>query len=448
MTTDLLIIGGGPAGYEAALEAARRGVKTALMEKEHLGGTCLNWGCIPTKFFLGAVAATAELEGQKKMKVAGGEIAVDLSALVDRKARHLEATRKVMAQELEKAGVELVRGELKMMGAAQVVYTQDDEPKTLKFGKCVLATGSRPAAYPGLKADHEVFLNSGDILGLRTVPESLAVVGCGAIGLEMAQFFSRLGSRIVLLEAQERIAPTEDEEVSKVLAQVYKRQGWTIHTGVKICRLSNDDGRAHLHLEDGSEVVAEKALLAMGRHSNALNLMLEILGAEHYGPGWVQTDKHLMATPTIYAVGDVNGRTLLANAAERQGRYAVRHFLGEERRGYKPGPIGACMFGSPETMRVGLTESEAKAQCLEVTVTRAQLVANPIAQAHAATAGLVKCVWSDGKLAGVTAVGHDVARLAALSTVMVGQRWTKKEAADLAFPHPTLEESLKTALLA
>ena len=195
MTTDLLIIGGGPAGYEAALEAARRGVKTALVEKEHLGGTCLNWGCIPTKLFLGAVSAMAELEGQKKMKVAAGEIAVDLPALVDRKARHLEATRKVMAQELEKAGVELVRGELKMMGASQVVYTQNDEPKTLKFSKCMLATGSRPAAYPGLKADHEVFLNSGDILGLRTVPESLAVVGCGAIGLEMGPVLFQAGDQ-------------------------------------------------------------------------------------------------------------------------------------------------------------------------------------------------------------------------------------------------------------
>ncbi|GAB6036563.1 FAD-dependent oxidoreductase [Fundidesulfovibrio butyratiphilus] len=448
MTTDLLIIGGGPAGYEAALEAARRGVKTALMEKEHLGGTCLNWGCIPTKFFLGAVAATAELEGQKKMKIASGQVLVDLPALVDRKARHLEATRKVLAQELEKAGVELVRGELKMMGASQVVYTQNDEPKTLKFDKCMLATGSRPAAYPGLKADHSVFLNSGDILSLKTAPESLAVVGCGAIGLEMAQFFSRLGSKITLLEAKERIAPTEDEEVSKVLAQVAKRQGWAIHTGVKIAGLSSDDGRAHLHMEDGSEVVAEKALLAMGRHSNALNLMLEILGAEHYGPGWVCTDKHLMATPTIYAIGDVNGRTLLAHAAEDQARYAVRHFLGDERRGYKPGPIAACMYGSPETMRVGLLEADAKAQDRDVTVTRAQLVANPIAQAHAATAGLVKCVWREGKLVGVTAVGHGVAQLAALATVMVSQRWTAKEAAELIFPHPTLEESFKAALLA
>ena len=186
----------------------------------------------------------------------------------------------------------------------------------------------------------------------------------------------------------------------------------------------------------------------MGRHSNALNLMLEILGAEHYGPGWVRTDKFLMATPTIYAVGDVNGRTLLAHAAENQARYAVRHFLGEERRGYKPGPIAACMYGSPETMRVGLLESEARTQCQDVTVTRAQLAANPIAQAHAATAGLVKCVWSEGKLAGVTAVGHGVAHLAALATVMVGQRWTAKESADLVFPHPTLEESLKAALLA
>jgi len=448
MASDLLIVGGGPAGYDAALEAAKRGISTTLLEKEHLGGSCLNWGCIPTKFLLAAVAPKAELEGQEKMKTGSGQVLVDLSALVDRKKRHVEATRKAMAAELVKLGVTFVHGELKMIGAVKSVIEVDGDPKTLEYKKCILATGSRPAFHPGLKADHEAILNSGDILGLREIPKRLLVVGAGFIGLELAQFFSRAGSAITLIEVAPRIAPTEDEEVSKALHQSFKRMGWDIHTGVSIAKLENVEGQAKLTLADGREFGADKCLLAVGRMPNSRNIMLEMLGAEVRGAGWVHTDEHLLATPTVYAVGDVNGRMLLAHAASSQGEWAVRHFAGEESGPYAPGPIPGCMYGAPETMRVGLMEADARAQGLDVAVSRAQLVANPIAQAHGATGGLVKCVWSEGKLIGVTAAGHGVASLATLATVMVAQGWTRKECAGMVFPHPTLDEALRSALLA
>ncbi|GFK92743.1 Dihydrolipoyl dehydrogenase [Fundidesulfovibrio magnetotacticus] len=449
METELFIVGGGPAGYDAALAAARRGIKAILLEKEHLGGSCLNWGCIPTKFLLAAVAPLAEMEGQERLKVASGQYRVDLPALADRKKRHIEATRKAMAAQLEKLGVTLLRGELKMIGAVKSVVEIEGEPKTVSYKRCILATGSRPAAKPGLKADHDAVLNSGDILGLREVPESLVVIGAGFIGLELAQFFSRMGSAVTLLEVAERIAPAEDEEVSKALAQSFKRQGWAMHTGVRVASLATVDGQARVELEDGRVITAAKCLLAVGRQPNSRNLMLEMLGAEVKGAGWVHTDEHLLASPTVYAVGDVNGRTLLAHAASSQGEWAVRHFAGEETRPYEPGPIPGCMYGAPETMRVGLLEAEARAQGLEdVTVTRAQLIANPIAQAHGATGGLVKCVWSEGRLKGVTAVGHGVASLATLSTVLVGQGFTRKQCEDVVFPHPTLDEALRAALLA
>jgi dihydrolipoamide dehydrogenase len=318
----------------------------------------------------------------------------------------------------------------------------------VQYKKCILATGSRPAFHPGLKADHDAILNSGDMLGLREIPKHLLVVGAGFIGLELAQFFSRAGSKITLVEVAPRIAPSEDEEVSKTLAQSFKRMGWDIHTGVAISGLETVDGMAKLVLGDGREFTADKCLLAVGRLPNSRNLMLEMLGAEIKGAGWIHTDENLMATPTIYAVGDVNGRTLLAHAAASQGEWVVSHFAGETTKGYDPGPIPGCMYGAPETMRVGIMEAEARKRGMEITVSRAQLVANPIAQAHGATGGLVKCVWSEGKLIGVTAVGHGVSSLATLSTVMVGQGWTRKQCAELIFPHPTLDEALRSALLA
>ncbi|MFP5238766.1 MAG: dihydrolipoyl dehydrogenase family protein, partial [Acidobacteriota bacterium] len=447
MPSDLFIVGGGPAGYDAAMAAAKRGIKTTLVEKEHLGGSCLNWGCIPTKFLLGAVAPLAELEGQAKMKTASGQIQLDLPALVDRKKRHLEATRKAMATGLEKAGVQLVRGELKMIGAVKSVVTVGDEPQVFEYKRCILATGSRPASHPGLKADHEAILNSGDILSLREVPKTLLVVGAGFIGLELAQFFSRAGSAVTLVEAAPRIAPTEDEEISKALHQSFKRMGWDIHTGVRIAALENANGRARLVLEDGREFGADKCLLAVGRLPNSRNLMLEMLGAEVKGAGWVHTDEHLMASPTVYCVGDVNGRTLLAHAASSQGEWAVRHFAGEVSDPYEPGPIPGCMYGAPETMRVGVMEAQAREEGMDVKISRSQMVANPIAQAHGATGGLVKCVWGEGRLVGVTAVGHGVASLATLGTVLVSQSWTHKQCEELIFPPPTLDEALKAALL-
>jgi len=448
MHSDLLIVGGGPAGYDAALAAAKRGIETILVEKEHLGGSCLNFGCIPTKFLLAAVAPKAELEGQEKMKTGSGQVFVDLAALVARKERYLEATRKAQAGELQKLGVTLVRGRLKAAGAGEAVIDVSGEATAIAYRRCILATGSLPANRPGLTADHEIILNSGDILSLREVPAHLLVIGAGFIGMELAQFFSRAGSKITLFEVADRIAPTEDEEISRALGQSFKRMGWDIHVGVKIAELAAKDGQARLTLEDGREFDGDKCLLAAGRVPCSKGIGLEATGAAVTGVGWVRTDSQLMAAPALYAVGDVNGRTMLAHAASHQGEWAVRHMAGEEKGAYSPGPVPGCMYGAPETMRVGVMEAEAHAQGMDVAISRAQLVANPIAQAHGATGGLVKCVWSDGRLIGVTAAGHGMASLATLATVLVGQGWTKKQCEEIIFPHPTLDEALRAALLA
>jgi len=448
MQTDLLIVGAGPAGYDAALQAAKRGIGTVLVEKEHLGGSCLNFGCIPTKFLLAAAAPKADLEGLEKMKTGSGQVLLDLAALVARKERYLEATRKAQAAELQKLGVTLARGRLRAVGMGEAVIDVEGEATGIVYRRCILATGSLPANRPGLIADHEIILNSGDILSLKEIPAHLLVVGAGFIGMELAQFFSRAGSKITLFEVADRIAPTEDEEISKALAQSFKRMGWDIHTSAKISELKAEDGQAKLTLEGGREFVGDKCLLAAGRVPCSAGIGLEQTGAEVKGAGWVTTDEHLMAAPTLYAVGDVNGRTMLAHAASHQGEWAVRHFAGKEMGAYAPGPVPGCMYGAPETMRVGVMEAEARAKGMDVSVSRAQLVANPIAQAHGATSGLVKCVWSEGKLLGVTAAGHGVASLATLACVLVGQGWTKKQCEGIIFPHPTLDEALKTALMA
>lgn len=452
-TYDLVVLGGGPGGFDAAVEAAASGLKTALVEAADLGGSCLNHGCIPTKLWLGATSAIEELAAQAKVRVASGEIRVDFAALQGRKDRHIAATRKAMAQRLGQLGVALLPGRGRVAGPKTLaVKGADGGAQTLDFRRLLVATGSRPAAFPGLTPDGRRVLDSTGFLALKEMPRSLIVVGGGFIGLEMAQAAHRLGAHITIVDALPRLAGLEDPEVSKALETVFKRQGWDIRLGVKVASvLTQGEGSgegAVLTLDSGEELLAECALVAVGRRPNSADLGLESLGVEVSGPGYIKTNEYLEAAPDVYAVGDVNGRMLLAHAASHQAHYVVERLLDKAKGAYDSGPVPSILYGSPEVLRVGVMAEEAKAGGDDVLVSRAQLIANPIAQAHAATQGFVKCVWRLGRVAGITAVGADVSRMAVTAALIVRAGWTREDAAGFMFPHPTLDESLKAALLA
>lgn len=452
-TYDLVVLGGGPGGFDAAVEAASAGLKVALVEAADLGGTCLNHGCIPTKLWLGATSVLEELAAQTKVRVASGEVRVDFAALQSRKDRHLAATRKAMAQRLGQLGVDLLPGRGRIAGAKTLEVRGSEATSTLAFRKLLVATGSRPAAFPGLAPDGARVLDSTGFLALSAMPKSLIVVGGGFIGLEMAQAAHRLGAHITIVDALPRLAGLEDPEVSKALETVFKRQGWDIRLGVKVTSVTTQGDSAVLSMLTGAEaaaeeLVAECALVAVGRRPNSADLGLESLGVEFVGPGYIKTNEHLEAAPDVFAVGDVNGRMLLAHAASHQAHYVVERLLDHTREAYDSGPVPSILYGSPEVLRVGLMAGEAQAQGDDVLVSRAQLIQNPIAQAHAATQGFVKCVWRQGRVAGITAVGADVSRMAVSASLIVRAGWTREEAAGFMFPHPTLDESLKAALLA
>ncbi|MDO9632718.1 MAG: NAD(P)/FAD-dependent oxidoreductase, partial [Humidesulfovibrio sp.] len=323
-----------------------------------------------------------------------------------------------------------------------------DGPKTLGYRNLLVATGSRPGGFPGVTADGARVLDSTGLLALSEMPKSLLVVGGGFIGLEMAQAAHRMGAKITQVDALPRLAGAEDPEVSKTLETVFKRQGWDLRLGVKVASVKTRGDNAVLVLEGGEELHAYCALIAVGRKPNTADLGLEALGATLSGAGYIQTDAQLLAAPNVYAVGDVNGRMLLAHAASHQAHYVVERLLGRTASPYDCGPVPSILYGSPEVFRAGTMAEEANALGSSVLVSRAQLIANPIAQAHAATAGFVKCIWRDGKIAGITAVGAGVSRLACFATLIIKLGWTREDASTFMFPHPTLDESLKAALLA
>ncbi|MBI5518757.1 MAG: FAD-dependent oxidoreductase [Desulfovibrio sp.] len=450
-TYDLVVLGGGPGGFDAAVEAAASGLKTALVEAADLGGSCLNHGCIPTKLWLGATSAIEELAAQSKARVASGQVAVDFAALQAKKDRHLAATRKAMGVRLGQLGVDLFAGRGRVADKTSIEVKLADGTQSLGFRTLLVATGSRPAAFPGLSPDGARVVDSTGFLALSAMPQSLIVVGGGFIGLEMAQAAHRMGAKITIVDALPRLAGLEDPEVSKALETVFKRQGWDIRLGVKVASVLTQGENAVLTLaaeNGGEELVAECALVAIGRRPNSADMGLESLGVELSGPGYIKTNEFLEAAPGVYAVGDVNGRMLLAHAASHQAHYVVERLLDKAKEAYDSGPVPSILYGSPEVLRVGLMAEEAKAGGEAVLVSRAQLIANPIAQAHAATQGFVKCVWRQGRVAGITAVGADVSRMAVAATMMVKAGWTREDAAGFMFPHPTLDESLKAALLA
>jgi Pyruvate/2-oxoglutarate dehydrogenase complex, dihydrolipoamide dehydrogenase (E3) component, and related enzymes len=450
-TYDLLVLGGGPGGFDAAVEAAASGLRTALVEAADMGGACLNCGCIPTKLWLGATSAIEELAAQAKVRVAAGEVRVDFAALQARKDRHIAATRKAMGQRLAALGVDVFAGRGRLAGPHELEVKNAEGAQTVSFRKLIVATGSRPAAFPGLTPDGQRVLDSTGFLALPKMPASLLVVGGGFIGLEMAQAAHRLGAKITIVDALPRIAGPEDPEVSKALETGFKRQGWDFRLGVKVASVATHGETAVLTLDaenGGEELVAECALVAIGRRPNSADLGLESLGVALTGPGYIKTDENLQAAPDVFAVGDVNGRMLLAHAASHQAHYVVQRLLDKVRGPYDSGPVPSILYGSPEVLRAGLMAEEAKAKGENVLVSRAQLIANPIAQAHAATQGFVKCVWQEGRVVGITAVGADVSRMAVTAALIIRAGWTREDAAGFMFPHPTLDESLKAALLA
>lgn len=448
MTCDLTVLGAGPGGFDAALEAASLGLSVTLVERDALGGTCLNRGCIPTKLLLGASGVVEDLSAQARIRQASGEVRLDLAAITARTGKMVEATRKAMAQRLAAAGVEVVAGQGRIKAPGLLEVTGAEGTREIACRKLILATGSRPGFFPGLEPDHQAVLDSTDFLQLTAMPESLIVVGAGFIGLEMAQAAHRFGARITVVDALDRVAAQEDPEVSAALAAQFRRWKWDVRLSVRVASVATRDGQAVLRLDSGEEIAAGKALVAVGRRPNSEGLNLEALGVTLSRQGFVQTDDRLLAAPDVWAVGDLNGRIQLAHAASHQARHAARTAAGKETGPYAPGPVPSVLYGNPESVRVGRMSAELKRDGLPVRTSQAPLAANPITQAHGQSQGFVKAVWSDGRLAGVTAVGYDVSRLVTSATIMVQQGWRRQEVEGLIFAHPTLDEALMAALLA
>lgn len=448
---EVIVIGGGPGGYVAAIRCAQLGLRTALIEREHLGGVCLNWGCIPTKSLLRSVEVFALLQQGKEFGIAVENWRVDFSAAVQRSRRVVDRLVKGVAGLLKKNQVEVIEGEGTLISPQEIEVRPAGT--RLTASNVILATGARPCSIPGVEIDGRQVITSREALVLEEVPETLAIIGAGAIGVEFADIFQTYGSRVTLIEMLPHLLPAGDAEISEELERSFRRRKIKVLTGTRVEGLRKEGEGVKISVSGApgsEELVAEKVLVAVGVAANTENLGLEALGVATER-GFIRVDSRMATNvPGLYAIGDVTGPPLLAHVASHQGILAAETIAGREVEPFSPEEVPYATYCHPQVASVGLTEEQARQRGYEVRVGRFPFRGCGKAVALGDYEGLVKLVAdaATGRLLGGHLIGPEVTEL--LHELVVAKK-LKAAVSDLAtavHAHPTLSEALMEAALA
>ena len=448
MQYDILFLGGGPAGYEGAVAAARNGLKTAVVEMGKPGGTCLHWGCIPTKAILSSLKILKMAKSASKLGIRMEEPTPDPVAIPKNRTRVVSRPHKGIEHLFKTHGVDHLIGRGTVTGPHSVRVGGHGEVTARNI---VLATGSVPAELPFLKRDGKLVLNSDDALKLETVPERLLVVGAGAIGLEMGLIYRYLGSKVTVVEIMPQVVPGSETELADILAGELKKQGLTLHLGTTLTDpvVDAEKGEVRVSLKTGDktrEETYDRVLLAVGRRPYTEGAFESSVGITLGKRGFVEVNERLQtAVPSIFACGDVIGEPLLAHKASHEA-IAIAEWLAHGRPVVHR-PVPGAVFTWPELASVGLTEAQAREQGHEVTVGRFAYAAGSRSNAVGEIAGMVKVV-GDGehRLLGAHVVGAEAGELMPLLTWGVTQRMKAEAFKEMIFIHPTLSENVLEAL--
>ena len=458
---DVIIIGSGPGGYVTAIRAAQLGFKTAIIEREYLGGICLNWGCIPTKALLRSAEIFRYMRHAKSFGLSAEKVAYDGTAVVKRSRGVAKRLNDGVGFLMRKNKVAVIWGEaaLDAPGKVTVRAGKSEAPKgalgpgTYAAQHVIIATGARPRVLPGLEPDGKVIWTYFEAMVPERIPKSILVVGSGAIGIEFASFYRDFGAEVTVVEILPQILPVEDAEIAAFARKQFEKEGIKIFTGAKLTRLEKKSDGALATIEDakgGTQSVAvERVISAVGVTGNIENLGLEKLGVKTERGAIVVDALNRTNVPGIYAIGDVAGPPLLAHKAEHEGVICV-----EAIKGLKPHPmdkqlIPGCTYCSPQIASVGLTERAAKDKNIDIRVGRFPFVGNGKAIALGEDQGLVKVIFDkkSGALLGAHMVGAEVTELIQGYVIAMNLETTEEELMHTVFPHPTLSEMMKEAVL-
>jgi dihydrolipoamide dehydrogenase len=452
---DVAVIGAGPGGYVAAIRAAQLGLKAAVIEREHLGGVCLNWGCIPTKALLRSaeVLRLFHHAGDFGLKASG--VGFDLPAIVGRSRKVAEKLSAGVAYLLKKHKVAVISGTARLKGKGMIAVTgKDGAPLAdVEAKHIIVATGARPRVLPGLEPDGKLIWTAKEAMIPDVLPDSLLVVGSGAIGIEFASFYNALGVKVTVIEILDRILPVEDEEVSAFAKKSFEKQGMKIHTGAKVDKLEKaaNSVTATIVLKDGKRETHEfsRVILAVGIVGNVENLGLEELGVKIEKTHIVIDGYCRTAAPGVYAIGDVAGPPWLAHKASHEGIICVEAIAGKDVHPLDPKSVPGCTYSHPQVASVGLTEAAAKAGGREIRVGRFPYQGNGKAIALGEPEGFIKTVFDTktGELLGAHMIGAEVTELIQGFGIARTLETTEAELMQAIFPHPTLSEMMGESVL-
>ncbi len=452
-TYDFLVIGAGPGGYVAAIRAAQLGLKAAVVEREHLGGICLNWGCIPPTALLRSSEVFHLMHRAKEFGLSADKIDYDLPAVVKRSrgvAKQMEGGVKHL---LKKNKVDVVMGEARLAGKGKVSVKTDNGTEEISAKHIVLATGARARELPGLEADGDLVWTYKHALNPPRMPKKLLVIGSGAIGIEFASFYNTLGADTTVVEVMDRVLPVEDAEISAFAKKQFEKQGMKIMEKSMVKQLDRAKGKVTAHIEAGGKVEKvefDTVISAVGIVGNVENLGLEEAGVK-VDRTHVVTDEYCRTgVDGVYAIGDVAGAPWLAHKASHEGVLVAEFAAGGHPHPIKPNSIAGCTYCHPQVASVGLTEAKAKEQGYKVKVGKFPFIGNGKAVALGEPEGLVKTVFDEktGELLGAHMVGAEVTELIQGSVGGRALEPTEEDLMTTVFPHPTLSEMMHESVLA
>ena len=449
---DVIVIGAGPGGYVAAIRAAQLGLKTIVVEREHMGGICLNWGCIPTKAMLRSSEVYHLMQRAKEFGLSAQGIDYDLDAVVARSRAIAKQLNGGVSHLLKKNKVTALMGAATITAPGQVSVKTAKGDETLSGKHIIIATGARARELPGLEGDGDLVWTYKTALTPPRMPKKLLVIGSGAIGIEFANFYNTLGVDTTVVEVMDRVMPVEDAEISAFAQKAFEKQGMKIRTKTMVKQLDRGQGSVTAHIEQNGTVTTEvfdTVISAVGIVGNVENLGLEALGVE-VDRTHIKTDAYCRtAVAGVYAIGDVAGAPWLAHKASHEGVMVAEMIAGGTPHPVKPESIAGCTYCTPQVASVGYTEAQAKEAGYELRIGRFPFIGNGKAIALGETEGMVKTVFDakTGELLGAHMIGAEVTEL--IQGYVVGRQLetTEEDLMQTVFPHPTLSEMMHESVL-
>ena len=451
-TFDLIVIGAGPGGYVAAIRGAQLGMKVAIVEREHLGGICLNWGCIPTKAMLRTSEVFHLMQRAKEFGLKADNIGYDLDAVVKRSRGIAAQLSGGIGHLMKKNKVTVFMGEATLPAKGRVSVKTDKGTQDLTAKNIVLATGARARELPGLEADADLVWTYKTALTPPRMPKKLLVIGSGAIGIEFASFYNTLGADTTVVEVMDRVLPVEDEEISAFAKKSFEKQGMKIMQKAMVKKLDRAKGKVTAHIEVGGKTEKHEfdtVISAVGIVGNVEGLGLEELGVK-VDRTHVVTDEYCRTgIDGLYAIGDIAGAPWLAHKASHEGVMVADLIAGKHAHPVKPETIAGCTYCNPQVASVGYTEAKAKELGYEIKVGRFPFIGNGKAIALGEAEGLVKTIFDakTGELLGAHMIGAEVTEL--IQGYVIGRQLetTEEDLMNTVFPHPTLSEMMHESVL-